>query len=103
MPLRSEAPTKSKSRAPKSIITNPRKENNPVIKPKEETQTGADSGSVEQLWLSYQNARDRVRDLNTALSELGDQLREAKKADKSVRAELKNARGVLAKLQNISI
>jgi DNA polymerase-3 subunit beta len=103
MPLRSDAPPKSKSTPPKPKPGNPQKENKPVIKPKEETQSAADASSVEQLWLSYQAVRDRVRDLNTALSELGDQLRDAKKQDKTVRSELKNARGVLAKLQNIQI
>ena len=74
-----------------------------MIKTNEKSQPNADAGRVEQLWLSYQAVRDRVRELNGALSELGDQLREVRKADKGVRAELKNARGVLAKLQNMSI
>ncbi|MGB0713419.1 MAG: hypothetical protein ACPGUC_07645 [Gammaproteobacteria bacterium] len=105
MPLRADVPPTSTSRTPKPKTTNtkPQKENKPVIKTNEESPPNADAGRVEQLWLSYQAVRDRVRELNGALSELGDQLREVRKADKGVRAELKNARGVLAKLQNMSI
>ena len=62
-----------------------------------------DASSAEQLWLAFQNVRDRVRDLNGALATLGDQLRAAKAQDRTIKAELANARGVLAKLQSIAI
>ena len=82
---------------------------NPVIQPKEvkpviQMKPPVDeSSSAEQLWLAFQNVRDRVRDLNGALTTLGDQLRAAKAQDRTIKAELANARGVLAKLQSIAI
>ena len=87
---------------------NPTQEN-PVIQPKETKPVIQmkppvdDPSSAEQLWLAFQNVRDRVRDLNTALTTLGDQIRAAKTQDRTIKAELANARGVLAKLQSIAI
>ncbi len=88
---------------------NPTQENPPVIQPKETKPVIQmkppvdDPSSAEQLWLAFQNVRDRVRDLNTALTTLGDQIRAAKAQDRTIKAELANARGVLAKLQSIAI
>jgi len=106
MPLRSEAPPpkpKSFTVTPSPVVTATPEEKPPMIERKREPETPTDQAGMEQLQLAFQTVRDRVRDLNAAISELGDHIRSVKKQDKAVKTELDNARGVLAKLQSISL
>ena len=96
MPTLAQQPNEPKQEIP--VIQ--AKEPKPVIQMKPPVD---ESSSAEQLWLAFQNVRDRVRDLNGALTTLGDQIRAAKTQDRTIKAELANARGVLAKLQSIAI
>ena len=58
---------------------------------------------ADQLWNSYQAVRERTRELSTALTQLGQHIKTARKQDKTVKAELDSARGVLKKLQAIEL
>lgn len=101
MPVRTEKPeVKAKKPVPVPVI--PTKKEDEVIDAKREPEPTTKAGA-DQLWITFQNVKDKVRDLNSSITELGNQLRQVKKQDKAVRTELDNARGVLSKLKSISI
>ena len=90
MPLRGEVP---------EIPIAPRKEQSVIEKPKPQTHGESD----DQLALSFHQVRDKVRDLNAAVSELGARLREAQREDRRRKSELAAARNVMKKLQSMKI
>lgn len=75
------------------------KENNRMIQPKKNGPTD----EQPDLWTQYQTIKEKARDLNCAIAELGQSIKGFHKEQKTVRVELDNARGVLAKLQSINI
>ncbi len=76
-----------------------RKETNRMIQPKNNGQTD----DQPDLWAQYQTIKGKARELNSAIAELGQSIKGFHKEQKTVRVELDNARGVLAKLQSINI
>jgi DNA polymerase III subunit beta len=78
----------------------PRKEINIMIQPKQNNRT---EDQTPDLWTQYQTVKDKARELNSAIAELGQSIKGYHKDQKTVRVELDNARGVLAKLQSINI
>ena len=68
-----------------------------MIQPKKNTDDQPD------LWTQYQTIKEKARELNSAIAELGQSIKGFHKEQKTVRTELDNARGVLAKLQSINI
>ena len=82
--------------------TTTRKERNRMIQPKKNDEIKGQDQTPD-LWSQYQTVRERARELNSAITELGQSIKGYQKGQKSVRVELDNARGVLAKLQNINI
>jgi hypothetical protein len=77
-----------------------RKEINRMIQPKH---SGRTDDPNPDLWTQYQAVKEKARELNSAINELGQSIKGFHKEQKTVRVELDNARGVLAKLQSINI
>lgn len=76
------------------------KETNRMIQPKT---NGRTDDQTPDLWSQYQTVKEKARELNSAIAELGQSIKGFHKEQKTVRTELDNARGVLAKLQSINI
>ncbi len=64
---------------------------------------GNGTGENSDLQGCYQDVRQAARELNSAISRLGQAIRETVRDGKAVRSELGNARDVLAKLQGIRL
>lgn len=90
----SEAETDSETETPT------RKETSRMIKPKN---NGRTDNETPDLWTQFQTVKEKARELNTVVAELGQSIKGFHKEQKTVRSELQNARGALSKLQSINI